>query len=163
MFMNARLLGNVTQKEELDVAWRGVSDNQCGFYTVLTYDGVATWLPETPLNPTLREAFNRHQQTDKGFGPAAGPAATGVLAAAFIERGYRVIRGRSPWLLDASLKTLRQETDRGWVNAVVETGAIDRAEADAWLNAREEHDDAVTIVGHEDLLALPPSQSPAQT
>lgn len=136
---------------------RSIAAARCAFYTVLTYDGLVTWLPETGLNPTLRDAFNRHQQTDKGFGPAAGPTATDVLAAAFAEHGYRVVRGKSPWVLDAGLATLRHETDRGWAGAVVETGALKAADADAWLKAREADADAVTIVGHEDLLALPPS------
>ena len=134
-----------------------IATNNCAFYTVLTYDGLATWLPETPLNPLLRDAFNRHQQTDKGFGPAAGPAATDVLAAAFAQHGYRVLRGHSPWLLDGSLTTLRHEADRGWIGAVVETGELDQGDADVWLQAREDDDSAITIVGHEDLLALPPS------
>ena len=69
---------------------------------------------------------------------------------------YNVIRGKSPWLLDAGLATLRHETDRGWAGAVVETGALSKEETDAWLEAREADDAAVTIVGHEDLLALPP-------
>lgn len=136
---------------------RSIATARCAFYTVLTYDGLATWLPETPINPTLRDAFNRHQQTDKGFGPAAGPTATDVLAAAFGEHGYRVLRGKSPWVLDADLATLRNETDRGWAGAVAETGAVPSAECDAWLTARQDDRQARTIVGHEDLLALPPA------
>lgn len=132
-----------------------IADAGCAFYTVLTYDGIAAWLPETPLNTTLRKAFNRHQQTDKGFGPAAGPDATDALAAAFTARGYRITRGKSAWLLDGRFAELRRETDRGWANAVVETGAVTQDQADAWVGARETDTDAVTIVGHEDLLALP--------
>lgn len=132
-----------------------VADANCAFYTVLTYDGIAAWLPETPLDATLRDAFNRHQQTDKGFGPAAGPDATDALAAAFAARGYRVTRGKSAWLLDGRFAELRHATDRGWANAVVETGAATREQADAWVRAREDEAEAVTIVGHEDLLALP--------
>ncbi len=126
------------------------------FYAVLTYDGLAAWRPESPLNVTMRDAFNQHQQTDKGFGPAAGPTATDVLATTFTSHGYKVVRGKSPWLLGAGLATLRHETDRGWAGAVVETGALSKIETDAWLQAREADDAAVTIVGHEDLLALPP-------
>ncbi|MBU2534298.1 MAG: SAM-dependent methyltransferase, partial [Alphaproteobacteria bacterium] len=64
-------------------------------------------------------------------------------------------RGHSPWVLDGRHATLRQETDRGWANAAVESRALSRANADAWLAARD-REDAITIVGHEDILALPP-------
>ncbi len=132
-----------------------IADAGCAFYTVLTYDGIASWLPEDSVNRVMREAFNQHQRSDKGFGPAAGPDATNVLAEAFAERGYHVVRGRSPWVLDSGLETLRHEADRGWATAVVETGAITRDAADAWLAVREADASARTIVGHEDLFALP--------
>lgn len=155
--ITAAALFDLVSSDVIQKMVQSMASNSCAFYTVLTYDGIATWLPETPLNVTLRDAFNRHQQTDKGFGPAAGPAATDVLANAFTAHGYRVIRGRSPWLLDGGLATLRHETDRGWADAVVDGGALDRSAADTWLRTREADDQAVTIVGHEDLLALPPN------
>lgn len=133
-----------------------IADAGIAFYTVLTYDGIASWLPETDLNATMRDAFNRHQRTDKGFGAAAGPEATSLLSKAFSARGYNVLRGKSPWVLDHNLATLRHETDRGWATAVAETGEITREQADAWLQSREADASAITIVGHEDFLALPP-------
>jgi hypothetical protein len=126
------------------------------FYTVLTYDGIAAWLPEHPADPAMRNAFNRHQRSDKGFGPAEGPGATARLAAAFVRRGYRVVRGKSPWVLDGSLPELRRKADRGWAGAVRETGLVPSATIDDWLARRLRPVEAVTIVGHEDLLALPP-------
>lgn len=134
-----------------------IADAGIAFYTVLIYDGVASWLPEDDLNGTMRDAFNLHQQTDKGFGNAAGPDATSLLAKAFAERGYNILRGKSPWILDHNLATLRQETDRGWAAAVVETGAVTKAQADVWIKSRQADDTAITIIGHEDFLALPPT------
>ena len=132
-----------------------VTANRQIFYTVLTYDGIASFLPEHPLDRTMREAFNRHQQTDKGFGPAAGPHATQALAEAFASRGYRVIRCKSPWVLDRTFERLRRELDQGWANAVRETGAVPVREIEGWIAHRLAAEDAVTIVGHEDLLAMP--------
>jgi hypothetical protein len=102
----------------------------------------------------MRDAFNRHQLTDKGFGPAAGPGAAGLLAQAFARHGYRIIRGKSPWILDASYAALRAELDRGWAAAVRETGLVPESEIAEWLTLRDSPE-AVTIIGHEDLLALP--------
>lgn len=154
--VTAAALFDLVSRDVIERMVGAIADTGRAFYTVLTYDGIAAWLPETALNATLRDAFNRHQQTDKGFGPAAGPAASDALAAAFASRGYRITRAKSAWLLDKDHAELRRETDRGWAGAVVETGAVTQEQADAWLQARVADDDAVTIVGHEDLLALPP-------
>lgn len=153
--VTAAALFDLVSPAVIDTMADGIVAANCAFYTVLTYDGVASWLPESAHNQILRDAFNRHQQTDKGFGPAAGPDATTVLAHAFEKRGYRVVRGKSPWVLDGGLGALRREADRGWAGAVVETGDLTRAAADAWLSQRETDEHAVTIVGHEDLLAVP--------
>lgn len=130
------------------------ANRQC-FCTVLTYDGIAAFLPEHPLDSVMRRAFNAHQQTDKGFGPAQGPHATDAIARAFTARGYKVKRGRSPWVLDATYAHLRRELDQGWANAVRETGQVPDREIEGWIAHRLAAQDAVTIVGHEDLLATP--------
>lgn len=132
-----------------------VTERRQAFYTVLSYDGIAAWLPGHPADAALRHAFNAHQLTDKGFGPAAGPGATDALTAAFQRRGYKVYRGHSPWILDHRYERLRKELDAGFASAVVETGRIDTATVAAWLDARRCAADAVTIIGHEDLFAVP--------
>lgn len=125
------------------------------FYTVLTYDSIAAWLPETSLAAGLRTGFNQHQQQDKGLGPALGPNATDALRHAFEKRGYRVMTGPSPWVVDAGNAQMRDDLDQGWANAAVEAGGLSAADASAWLETRRGSMDAVTIVGHQDLLASP--------
>lgn len=49
-------------------------------YAVLTYSGEENWSPPHPANSAMFEAFHQHQARDKGFGPAAGPKATELLA-----------------------------------------------------------------------------------
>jgi hypothetical protein len=124
------------------------------FAAVLTYDGIAAWIPASAIDERMRRAFNKHQLNDKGFGPAAGPGAAGLLAQAFARHGYRNIRGKSPWILDASHTELRAALDRGWAAAVRETGLVPESEIVEWL-AQRDRPEAVTITGHEDLLALP--------
>ena len=125
------------------------------FYTTLTYDGIASWQPEHAADQSMRDAFNKHQRTDKGFGPAAGADATNALATAFDAAGYQVVRGKSPWVLDAHNQELRRETDRGWAAAVREIGDVASDDIDAWQAHRHGRSDAVSIVGHEDLFAAP--------
>ncbi|MEM7778322.1 MAG: class I SAM-dependent methyltransferase [Pseudomonadota bacterium] len=125
------------------------------FYTVLTYDGIASWLPEHPADGDMRRLFNLHQRGDKGLGPALGPTATDALADAFAGHGYEVLRGRSPWVLAPQNAQLRTQADTGWAGAVEETGQLSNAMIESWLQHRTTHPEAVTIVGHEDLLAVP--------
>ena len=132
-----------------------IAEARATFYTVLTYDGGATWLPSHSRDALMRAAFNRHQRSDKGFGPAAGPDATAALAAAFQAAGYRVTRGKSPWVLAGEHGELRRAVDDGWAGAVRETGELSERDVDEWVAHRHRSDNAVTIVGHEDLLAFP--------
>jgi SAM-dependent methyltransferase len=125
------------------------------FSTVLTYDGHARWEPPHPADATMRDAFNAHQRGNKGFGPAAGPGGTSALAKAFYGRGYRVLRGTSPWIVDKNFPQLRADLDSGFAGAVSETGKFDPALVENWLKLRQASADGVTVIGHEDLLAFP--------
>ena len=155
--VTASALFDLASVAAIDRLVADIAAARSAFYTVLTYDGIAAFLPEHPADQIMREAFNRHQQTDKGFGPAAGPAATDALAAAFLRHGYAVRRGKSPWVLDGSQSELRHELEIGWAAAVRETRLVPASTIDAWLAHRTSAAGAVTIIGHEDLLAVPPS------
>jgi SAM-dependent methyltransferase len=133
-----------------------VAANGQVFYTVLSYDGTAAWQPDHPADAAMRDAFNEHQRGEKGFGPAAGLAATDALAAAFTRHGYAVIRGKSTWVLDHGFAALRRKLNEGWAEAVREGGRVPQDVVEEWLRHRRTDDTAVTIIGHEDLLALPP-------
>ncbi len=132
-----------------------LSAQGCAFYTVLTYDGHTRWTPPHPADAAMREAFNAHQKTDKGFGAAAGPGGTSALAKALYGRGYRVLRGTSPWVIDQRYGGLRQELDAGFASAVRETGKLAASDVTAWLAHRLAGPDRISVVGHEDLLAVP--------
>jgi hypothetical protein len=138
----------------IDSLAAAVTASQQLFAALLTYDGIAAWIPASGIDERMRAAFNKHQLGDKGFGPAAGPGAGSTLAQAFASRGYRIIRGKSPWILDASHARLRAALDRGWAAAVRETGLVPERDIAEWLALRD-RPEAVTIIGHEDLLALP--------
>lgn len=122
-------------------------------YTVLTYDGRESWEPSHPADQRMLAAFNHHQHGDKGFGPAAGPDATEVLAQAFRKSGCAVTVGESPWLLDGAQAELTRELAAGIAAAVTETGHVEPELIEAWLAAKRE---AVRgKIGHLDLWARP--------
>ncbi|MEO1694476.1 MAG: SAM-dependent methyltransferase [Pseudomonadota bacterium] len=124
------------------------------FYTVLTYNGEANWQPDHRANAAMRAAFNRHQLGNKGMGGALGPDASDALETAFLARGYAVHRAQSPWHVGPEFHDMRIALDTGWAGAVRETGDVDEAVVADWLVARQSKD-AVSIVGHDDLLAVP--------
>ena len=50
------------------------------FYGALNYNGVMRWVPRHKADADVTDAFNAHQRTDKGIGPALGPTAGAVAA-----------------------------------------------------------------------------------
>jgi SAM-dependent methyltransferase len=123
------------------------------FYTALTYDGTECWEPPHPADGAMLDAFHAHQRRDKGFGPAAGPAATGVLSSRFADLGYRVRIAASPWRLGAADAGLIRELALGAAQAVRETGLVPEAEVSGWLSSRRQA--TACAIGHQDCLALP--------
>ncbi len=122
-------------------------------YTVLTYDGTDSWAPPHPADQAMLQAFHAHQATDKGFGPAAGPKATIVMAEAFSKAGYAVRQAPSPWHIGPDMAGLSRQLVTGFAGAVSETGRVAQADIDAWLAARRA---GVTCeTGHQDLFAVP--------
>jgi hypothetical protein len=130
-----------------------LSADKLPLYTSLTYDGTDDWSPPHPLDNAVRAAFNLHQGTDKGFGKAAGPRATGVLVDGFRKDGYRASTGTSPWVLDEAHAVLIEQLAIGIAAAAGETGRIGEFELAGWLAARRLG--ARCTVGHQDLFAVP--------
>ncbi|MBC7802227.1 MAG: class I SAM-dependent methyltransferase [Gemmatimonadaceae bacterium] len=122
------------------------------FHTVLTVSGVHQWSPETEWDGATSRAFNAHQESDKGFGGAAGPHATALLATGFEAAGYRVATGDSPWTLGPADDALLQELNIGIAGAVAETGPGGMTLSAQWSTVRR----TGAVVGHTDLVAIPP-------
>ena len=130
-----------------------LAERRLPLYAILSYDGVEHWRPPHALDARILAAFAKHQATDKGFGPAAGPRAHGVLRDALARHGYSVMEGASPWRLSGDQRALMRQLAQGIAAAAQESGEISAAEASAWRAARE----AATgcDIGHLDLLAAP--------
>jgi SAM-dependent methyltransferase len=124
---------------------------RASFYTVLTYNGVQRWTPKHPVDSEMVAAFRAHQATDKGFGPAAGPMAPKLLAAAFDAAGYSISEGDSTWRLEGGDEALIAQLLPGFVNAVRETRAVPESKVETWLKVQRTE----ALVGHTDTLALP--------
>jgi hypothetical protein len=127
-------------------------------YAALSYDGrIAFTLPD-PLDAAIAAAVNAHQRTDKGFGPALGPAAAGYGIARFESLGYSVIHGTSDWTLGPDDLDIQAELLTGWASAAHDIGALSLADTTAWLARRREavaEGASSLLVGHVDFLAIP--------
>ena len=147
---------DIASQSIIEKVARAVANANAAFYTVLNYDGLAAWFPEHEANGEMRRLFNAHQQSDKGMGTALGPDATEALRQAFDARGYRVATGPSPWVVGAQHQDMRAMLDDGWAAAVQETGQLNVNVLTSWQRQRHSAPNAITVVGHQDLLALPP-------
>lgn len=122
-------------------------------YTVLTYNGIENWTPPEPSDAAMLKAFHAHQQTDKGFGAAAGPTAAGVMEKLLRARGFVVSSASSPWKLDANDHALIEQLATGSAGAVRDTGLVPQQEVDAWQRSRIQA--STCEIGHTDLYARP--------
>jgi hypothetical protein len=120
----------------------------------LTYDGRIVCSPQDPDDAEIVTLANRHQRTDKGFGPALGPDATGMAARCFEALGYRVQRARSDWTLPPESREVQRQLIDGWAQATAEIAPARAAAIGAWRDRRLAHVAAgrsEMMVGHEDL------------
>jgi SAM-dependent methyltransferase len=130
----------------------------CALYASLTYDGRVAWTPEDPRDRAAHHAVDRHQRTDKGFGPALGPDAPPALARLLATADGTLCTAASDWRLGPDDAEIQRELLRGYAEAA-EAIAPDRAEAfRAWRHRRQEHllaGRSELTVGHQDLLFVP--------
>ncbi|HEV2552791.1 MAG TPA: class I SAM-dependent methyltransferase [Bosea sp. (in: a-proteobacteria)] len=151
--VTAAALFDLTSRRWLERFVAGLTSLRLPLYTVLTYDGREIWQPPHPADAPILAAFKHHQRGDKGFGPAAGPEATDVMAEAFRKSGFAVSIGDSAWRIDARSGALAQVLAKGIAEAVLETGQVDPATVADWLAAKMP--EATALVGHHDLWARP--------
>lgn len=127
-------------------------------YAALTYDGRIEFDPPDPGDAAIIASVNSHQRSDKGFGPALGPAAPRAAITRLEAVGYSVIQGAADWQLGRDDRTMQTETLSGWAAASREIGDMPLADIIGWLTRRR---DAVTAgyssirVGHVDIFAQP--------
>ncbi|WP_375408828.1 SAM-dependent methyltransferase [uncultured Methylobacterium sp.] len=153
--VTAAALFDLVSKPWIDDFVRSVAEAGSVFYTALSYDGAETWDPPHPDDGAMHAAFLAHQSSDKGFGAAMGPGATAALADAFRQHGYDVVSASSPWRLGPGHPDLIRQLKDGKAAAAAETGLMAPGAIDDWSAARSRPGTAV-LVGHADLLAVPP-------
>jgi SAM-dependent methyltransferase len=149
---------DLVSAEWLDRLVVEVAARRLPLYAALSYDGRIGFEPADPLDAEVIAAVNRHQETDKGFGPALGPSAAEAAIARFEAARYAVAHGRSDWRLGPRDHDIQRDMLAGWAGAAREIGAISLADAAAWLTRRRDlvaaGRSAITV-GHVDFFAPP--------
>jgi hypothetical protein len=133
--------------------------HECGASVLfaLSYDGRIRCSPDDPEDEAIRELVNRHQRTDKGFGPALGPEAAGYAEQCLANLGYRVQREPSDWVLPPASPDLQRQLIEGWAQAAAEIAPARAVSIDGWRSRRIAHVDANRshlVVGHQDLIGI---------
>lgn len=121
----------------------------------LTYDGRMRWQPRDPFDARVRHGVNRHQLTDKGFGPALGPHATAACKTAFGRQGYHLAISRSDWRIGPVDGAVQTALLTDWTQAAQVIAPEQAAERVEWRQRRRRHIDAARsrlLVGHRDVL-----------
>jgi glycosyltransferase involved in cell wall biosynthesis len=138
--------------------------HECGASVLfaLSYDGRIRCSPDDPEDEAIRELVNRHQRTDKGFGPALGPDAAGYAEQCLANLGYRVQREPSDWVLPPASPDLQRQLIEGWAHAAAEIAPARAVSIDGWRSRRLAQVDANRshlVVGHQDLAAWLPHRA----
>ena len=126
--------------------------------SMLAVDGRREWRPAAPEDALIRDAFNRHQRGDKGFGPALGADAPAYLAARLTAAGYAVSTAPSDWQIGATARDMLAATVAGEARAAGEAQPDAAAAITAWHARRKAEMSAGTLsllVGHRDVLGVP--------
>lgn len=155
--LTASALFDLCSSDFIDRFVRKIKGWRTNIYSALNYDGEMHWSVEHPLDEAVKEAFNTHQRTDKGFGVSAGPQAWQILAQELEEHGYSVSTADSTWLMSENDAELQRQFLDGVARAVAEAGCLGRAELDDWLRFRLEAiqaADSLCQVGHQDVFGL---------
>ncbi len=130
----------------------------------LSWDGAIEWGGASdPDDALVAEAVRAHQRLDKGLGPALGATAAAAAERAFAAAGYHTELAPSPWVLGLEgpgERALGVELIDGWARAAAEQRPEHATRLRAWGERRMaavSGGPCALIVGHLDLLALPPA------
>ncbi|MBS1818255.1 MAG: class I SAM-dependent methyltransferase [Acidobacteria bacterium] len=120
----------------------------------LNYDGRMSCDPADGDDEFVRALVNRHQRTDKGFGPALGPEAASRAEALLRHAGYEVVSASSDWHIAPEHAELQRQLIRGWADASAEISPTDTPRIRAWEQRRLSLVDRARshiVVGHRDV------------
>ncbi len=137
---------------------------RCQLLFTLSYNGRCVLQPAQADDALVIDLVNRHQLTDKGFGPALGPTAAGAIQARCSRLGYQVAAADSDWRIGPDEPDLQRALIDGWRQAARQLAPTLEDRIDAWYGARIAliaRAESRIEVGHRDMVAaLGPAADP---
>jgi Methyltransferase domain len=133
-----------------------IAESGSSILWALNYDGRVSLDPSLSDDAGMLALLNRHQLTDKGFGPALGPGAWLVAQGLLEQSGLDVTIVDSSWHCDAADGELIQAFINGWAEAAVDIAPTDRVSIQQWCKQRlalAAEGKLRLTVGHRDLAA----------
>lgn len=149
---------DLVSRDWLEIFVVEVTRRKIPFYAALTYDGRGGTNPSAINETAILTAFNTHQKTNKGFGPALGPDAADTAIMLFEKAGYVVCQEPSDWVAGPKFPEFQKMLLDGWRSAACEISPPDKAEFETWFNeclAYISNEQLHLTVGHKDFLAVP--------
>lgn len=156
--LTASALLDLTSASWLDKLVHMSVENRCACFFVLNYNGKIQWQPKQTADADVTALLNQHQLSNKGFGPALGPAAGMYIAKALENAGCLVETAQSNWVLNDDSRLLQQAIIDGWAPAAKEQDSNASALVEQWHAMRQQYiEQSVSrlTVGHIDVLSLP--------
>ncbi len=157
--VNTALCDLVSEDWVADMA-DAIAEHGLPFYAALNVTGRERFAPPHRADAIVARGFARDQARDKGFGGIAlGAKAPAVIADAFAGHGYRIARGASPWVVKRQEGAMAAALAEGHALAAAAWERRGEAAIDGWLADRRRQAMAgrlTALVGHTDILALPP-------
>lgn len=130
----------------------------------LTYDGRTRWSPPNRSDPQVLRAFHRDQRSDKGFGAALGHTAVQRLMRQLRAAGFEITSTSSDWRLRSALRRTRPLIgslldDHAAVALRRAPACRNRIPGWSATRARQSREGCLRVlIGHLDVLALPPTR-----
>jgi SAM-dependent methyltransferase len=127
-------------------------------YAALTYDGRTTIEPGGSFDSEILAGFNRHQHTDKGFGPALGPTAAAQAVERLRHFGYSLAQAPSDWVFGPADREIQDALFAAWAELALLTTTMTADEVARWLAQRRDHlaqGRSRLRIGHVDIFARP--------
>ena len=123
----------------------------------LNVDGPITWDPGDPADEHVHALFSRHQNRDKGFGPALGSQAVAIALQRMASAGYQTQQTRTDWLIDgAQAPEMQLAMVQGMAVAALEQDPTTRDAVQSWKARRDASIGVSRLrVGHVDIVATP--------
>ncbi|MGB5831878.1 MAG: class I SAM-dependent methyltransferase, partial [Thiohalocapsa sp.] len=154
--VTASALLDLVSAHWLDALLNRCRETRCQLLFALSYDGRCALTPSHADDATLIDIVNRHQRTDKGFGPALGPDAAAHAQTRCQSLGYQTMSATSDWRVGGDQPRLQRTLISGWRRVALELEPARSDRIDRWYLAHERLVDdgrLLMTVGHRDLLA----------